>query len=256
MSNVICITGATSGLGRAAARLFIDNGWRVVGTGRRRERLEKMRGELGVHFFGLCFDIQSREETKAAFDGLPEDFSAVDVLFNNAGLFAGDGRVQDGDTEAWETMMNTNILGLLYCTRLLLPGMLARGRGHVVNVGSVAGSRAFPTGNVYGASKAFVRHLSDNMRADLLGTPVRVTCIAPGRTRTEFSLVHNAGNAEKAEKEYATGRPLDPEDIARALLWVVECPVHMDVSYMELMPTGQADGGPRFSDVTFPSDEA
>lgn len=256
MSNVICITGATSGLGRAAARLFIDNGWRVVGTGRRRERLEKMRGELGVHFFGLCFDIQSREETKAAFDGLPEDFSAVDVLFNNAGLFAGDGRVQDGDTEAWETMVNTNILGLLYCTRLLLPGMLARGRGHVVNVGSVAGSRAFPTGNVYGASKAFVRHLSDNMRSDLLGTPIRVTCLAPGRTRTEFSLVHNAGNAEKAEKEYATGRPLDPEDIARALLWVVECPVHMDVSYMELMPTGQADGGPRFSDVTFPSDEA
>ena len=159
--------------------------------------------------------------------------------------------VQDGDTEAWETMVNTNILGLLYCTRLLLPGMLARGRGHVVNVGSVAGSRAFPTGNVYGASKAFVRHLSDNMRSDLLGTPIRVTCLAPGRTRTEFSLVHNAGDAALAEKEYATGRPLDAEDIARALWWVVQCPPHMDVSFMEIMPTGQADGGPRFADVTF-----
>ena len=249
--STICITGATSGLGRAAARLFVDKGWNVIGTGRRRERLEEMREELGERFLSLCFDIQSREQTARAFAGLPEAFSSVDVLLSNAGLFAGEGRIQDGDLDAWETMVQTNILGLLYCTRLLLPGMLSRGRGHVINVGSVAGNRAFPTGNVYGASKAFVRHLSDNMRSDLLGTPIRVTCLAPGRTRTEFSLVHNAGDQAKADKEYAQGKPLEPEDIARAVWWVVDCPAHMNISYMELMPVGQADGGPRFAEVTF-----
>lgn len=251
MSNIICITGATSGLGRAAARLFMKNGWKVIGTGRRKARLDEMREELGDEFYGLCFDIRSREQTKDAFAGLPSEFSDIDVLLNNAGLFAGNGRMQNADMDAWETMVQTNILGLLYCTRQILPGMVERRRGHVVNIGSVAGSRAFPTGNVYGASKAFVRHLSDNMRSDLLGTPVRVTCLAPGRTRTEFSLVHNDGNAALAEKEYSKGQPLEAEDIARTIWWVVQCPPHMNINYIELMPVGQADAGTCFADVTW-----
>ncbi len=247
--GIICITGATSGLGQASAELFIRKGWKVVGTGRRRERLSAMGERLGSRFLGLCFDIRSREETQKALSQIPREFAAIDVLLNNAGLFAGEGRMQDGDLEAWENMVSTNILGLLYCTRLVLPGMLERGRGHIVNMGSVAGSRACAMGNVYGASKAFVRHLSDNMRSDLLGTPIRVTCLAPGRTRTEFSLVHNAGDAEKAEKEYSGSQPLSAGDIAGAIWWIVHCPPNMNVSYLEVMPVGQADAGTVFADV-------
>lgn len=250
--GVICITGATSGVGQASAELFIRQGWKVIGTGRRKDRLDDMKKRLGSRFLGLCFDIRSRKETQAALARISGEFSAVDVLLNNAGLFAGDRRMQDGDMDAWETMVFTNILGLLYCTRQLLPGMLERGRGHIVNIGSVAGSRAFATGNVYGASKAFVHHLSDNMRSDLLGTPVRVTCLAPGRTRTEFSLVHNAGDEVRAEREYSVGQPLSAEDIAGTVWWVVQCPSHMNVSYIEVMPVGQADAGTAFADVFRP----
>ena len=252
--GIICITGATSGLGKAAVELFISRGWKVVGTGRRQERLNAMKARLGSRFFGLCFDIRSREEMERALSQIPPEFSAVDVLLNNAGLFVGNGRVQNGDMDAWENMVSTNILGLLYSTRLMLPGMLERGRGHIVNMGSVAGSRACAEGNVYGASKAFVRLLSDNMRSDLLGTPIRVTCLAPGRIRTEFALVHNAGDREKAEKEYSTGQPLSAEDIAGAIWWIVHCPPNMNVSYMEVMPVGQADAGTSFACVT-PSEE-
>ncbi|WP_298069304.1 SDR family NAD(P)-dependent oxidoreductase [uncultured Mailhella sp.] len=249
MSNTICITGATSGLGQATARLFVKNGWKVIGTGRREDRLQSLKQELGDSFFGLTFDIRDRAQTFAAFGSLPENFAAVDVLMNNAGLFAGHGLVQNADMDAWERMVDTNILGLLHCTRTVLPGMLARKHGHIVNIGSATGTRAFPTGNVYGASKAFVRLFSDNMRADLLGTPIRVTCISPGRTRTEFALVHNDGDVESMEQEYRQGQPLLPEDIAHTVWWVINCPPHMDVTQIEIMPVCQADGGVRFQDV-------
>ena len=246
MNGIICITGATSGVGQATARLFLENGWKVIGTGRRKDRLEAMRNALGEDFLGLPFDIRDREQTLEAFRSLPENFASVDVLLNNAGLFAGHGRTQDADLDAWECMVDTNILGLLRCTRLLVPGMLARKRGHIVNIGSATATRPFPTGNVYSASKAFVQQFSDNMRADLLGSPIRVTCISPGRTRTEFALVHNDGDQARTEEEYRLGQPLLPEDIARTVWWVVSCPPHMDVTQIEIMPVCQADGGPRF----------
>ena len=251
MNGTLCITGATSGLGQATARLFIEKGWRVIGTGRRKDRLEAMEKDLGSAFLGLAFDIRDKEQTASAFRSLPESFASIDVLLNNAGLFVGHGRAQDADIEDWECMVDTNILGLLRCTRLLLPGMLERKRGHIINISSAAATRPFPTGNVYSASKAFVQQFSDNMRADLLGSPIRVTCISPGRTRTEFALVHNDGDTARTEEEYSLGQPLLPEDIANTVWWVVSCPPHMDVTQIEIMPVCQADGGSRFLDASF-----
>ncbi|MBR3881586.1 MAG: SDR family NAD(P)-dependent oxidoreductase [Mailhella sp.] len=245
--SAIFISGVTSGLGQATAQLFIQNGWKVIGTGRRAERLESLRSELGENFLGLCFDIRDKAAVDAAIASIPEGFSQIAVLMNNAGLFVGTQPVQTASMDDWETMVQTNILGLLYCTRALLPGMLERGKGHVINIGSVTGTRACRTGNVYGASKAFVRHFSDNMRADLLGSPVRVTCIEPGRTRTEFSLVHSGGDVEASERDYLGGEPLLAEDIANTVWWVVNCPQRMNVSKIEVMPTCQADAGTMFA---------
>ncbi len=245
--STIFITGATSGLGQATARIFLENGWKVIGTGRRADRLSSMKESLGENFLGLCFDIKEKNAVKKAIDSLPENFAAVTVLMNNAGLFLGNSPVQSASVEDWEIMVQTNILGLLYCTREILPGMLQRGSGHIVNIGSVTGTRAGRICNVYGASKAFVRQFSDNMRADLLGTPIRVTCIEPGRTYTEFSLVHSRGDKEASERDYAGGEPLQPEDIANTVWWAVNCPQRMNVSKIEVMPTSQADAGTVFA---------
>lgn len=246
MSSIF-ISGVTSGLGQATAELFIANGWKVIGTGRRAERLAELEARFGESFHSLCFDIRDRAATEAAIASIPEAFADIAVLMNNAGLFVGTQPVQTANIDEWETMVHTNILGLLYCTRALLPGMLERGRGHVVNIGSVTGTRACRTGNVYGASKAFVRHFSDNMRADLLGTPIRVTCIDPGRTRTEFSLVHSGGDVEASERDYVNVEPLLAEDIANTVWWVVNCPPRMNVSKIEVMPVDQADAGTTFA---------
>lgn len=236
------VTGASAGFGLAIARDLVRAGWRVIGTGRRRERLEELAAELGDAFRPLVFDVRDRAAVDKALAGLGEDRGSVEVLVNNAGLALGLGPAREASLEDWETMIDTNIKGLLYMTRALLPGMVKRGSGHVINIGSVAADNPYPGGNVYGATKAFVWQFSRNLRADLLGTGVRVTDIAPGLAETEFSLVRFKGDAGKAAAPYRGMEPLDADDIARAALWVLEQPPHVNVNRIEIMPTSQAWG--------------
>jgi len=195
----VFITGATAGFGLATAKRFAEDGMKVVGTGRRADRLEKLAGELGTKFLPLPFDVGNRKQTEQAIANLPADFAAVDVLVNNAGGAIGLDPAQKADLDDWDAMIDSNIKGLVYCTRLLLPGMIDRGRGHIVNLGSVAGEFPYPGGNVYGGVKAFVHQFSNNLRADLLGTPVRVTNIEPGMVAgSEFSEVRFKGDKKRA----------------------------------------------------------
>jgi len=241
--KIICITGVTSGVGRETAHRFIKEGWKVIGTGRRQARLDELKSELGTDFLGLCFDVQDREAVFTVFANLPAEFAAIDVLLNNAGLSIGMDPVQSSSMDDWDIMIKTNINGLLYCTRAILPGMLERNKGHIVNIGSVAGSRSFKCGNVYAASKAFVNHFSNNLRCDILGTPIRVTNIEPGMLHTEFMEVRYKGDTAVSDAFYKSADPLLPQDIAEAIHWTVSCPAHMNVCSMEIMPVCQADGG-------------
>ncbi|MBK8898414.1 MAG: SDR family oxidoreductase [Candidatus Competibacteraceae bacterium] len=242
MSQVALITGATSGFGAACARLFAANGWRLVLCGRRLERLEALRVELAgtvsVHAFAL--DVRDESAVNAALAALPSAFADIDVLVNNAGLALGLEPAYQCDMEDWQRMIDTNIKGLLYCTRAILPGMVARNRGHIVNIGSVAGSYPYPGGNVYGATKAFVRQFSLNLRADLVGSRVRVTNIEPGLAESEFSLVRYKGEGDKAAQTYQGTEPLRPEDIADIVYWTVTRPAHVNLNCIEVMPVCQA----------------
>lgn len=243
MMRTVLITGATSGFGRACTELFLARGWQAVITGRRKERLEELAGRLGpdrVH--GLCFDVRDRQQVEAALDGLPEKFQGVDVLINNAGLALGLEMAHEASLEDWETMVDTNIKGLLYMTRKVLPVMVERQRGHIVNIGSVAGDYAYPGGNTYGATKAFVSQFTNNLIADLQGTPIRVTNIEPGLAETEFSKVRFHWDEEKAEKVYQGAEPLSAEDIAEAVYWSVDRPAHVNVNRIEIMPVCQSFG--------------
>lgn len=235
------VTGATAGFGLAIARALLEAGWAVVGTGRRADRLEELaRGSANFH--PLAFDVSRRAAVDAAFDSLPPELAQADVLVNNAGLALGLGPAYSADLDDWETMVDTNVKGLLYVTRRVLPGMVRRGRGHVVNIGSVAADNPYPGGNVYGATKAFVWQFTRNLRADLLDTGVRVTDIAPGLAETEFSLVRFAGDRERAARVYAGLEPLTAVDVARATLWAIDQPPHVNINRIELMPTAQAWG--------------
>ncbi|NJB68726.1 NADP-dependent 3-hydroxy acid dehydrogenase YdfG [Desulfobaculum xiamenense] len=241
MKGTVLVTGATAGFGAACARRFAAEGWRVVITGRRQERLDALAAELApapVH--ALRFDVREREAIDAALATLPEDFRAIDLLINNAGLALGLESAQECDLCDWETMVDTNIKGLLYMTRAIVPGMIERGRGHIVNLGSIAGTYPYPGGNVYGATKAFVKQFSRNLRADLLGTPVRVTNIEPGLAESEFSVVRFKGDADKAAKVYENVSPLTPEDIADTIFWAASRPAHVNINAIELMPVQQA----------------
>jgi NADP-dependent 3-hydroxy acid dehydrogenase YdfG len=192
-------------------------------------------------------DIQDRDAVAAAIDGLPADFAAIDVLVNNAGLALGLDAAPSANLDDWDTMIDTNIKGLTYCTRAVLPGMKARGRGHVINIGSVAGTYPYPGGNVYGATKAFVHQFSLNLRADLVADNIRVTSVEPGLAETEFSLVRFKGDADKAKGPYAGLKPLTGDDIAEAVHWVATLPDHVNINLVELMPTRQAFGPFAFS---------
>lgn len=242
MPQTIFITGATSGFGAACARLFARHGWRLILTGRRRPRLESLQAELAVPTHLIVQDIRERERVEADIRALPEDFREVDVLVNNAGLALGLGPAQEADLDQWETMVDTNIKGLLYCTRFLLPGMVARNRGHIVNIGSVAGNWPYAGGNVYGASKAFVKQFSHNLRADLLGTPIRVSNIEPGLAETEFSVVRFGGDQAKADACYRGTQPLSGDDIAAIVHWLVSQPSHVNINRVEVMPVCQSCG--------------
>ncbi len=227
----------------AMARRFAADGSRVVLAGRRRERLEQLAGELGARALPLQLDVGDRAAVEAAIAGLPDDFAAVDLLINNAGLALGLEPAQRASLDDWQQMIDTNVTGLVNVTHALLPGMVARARGHIINIGSTAGEWPYPGGNVYGATKAFVHQFSMNLRADLLGTPVRVSNIEPGLCGgTEFSSVRFHGDETRAAKVYENTQPLTAEDIAETVHWVATLPAHVNINTLQLMPVCQANG--------------
>lgn len=241
---IVFITGATAGFGLAVARRFAKDGARIVATGRRAERLEALKAELGAdRVHAVPLDVRDRRAVEAAVAALPPAFAEVDVLVNNAGLALGLAPAQSADLDGWETMVDTNVKGPLYVTRAILPGMVDRDRGHVINMGSVAARYPYPGGNVYGASKAFLRQFSLNLRADLAGTRVRVTDIEPGLVGgSEFSAVRFAGDQARVDALYAGADPLLPDDIAETVHWVATLPGRVNVNTLELMPVSQSFG--------------
>ena len=235
------MTGASNGFGTAIVRRFAADGMRVVALARREDRLRALAAELGDRVLPLRLDVRDRAAVGAVVAGLPAAFAGIDVLVNNAGLAKGLGPAQDADLDDWDEMIDTNCRGLVYCTRAILPGMVERGRGHVVNLGSVAGSYPYPGGNVYGGTKAFVHQFSLDLRSDLHGTGVRVTSVEPGMAgQTEFSTVRFGGDQAQADAVYAGMQPLSPADIAEAVSWVVAQPAHVNVRVVELMPVAQS----------------
>ena len=243
MQKTIFITGATSGFGRACAHRFAHDGWRLIVAGRRRDRLDELVDrlpEVPVHPVEL--DVRDREAVRRVLDGLPEAFRDIDVLVNNAGLALGLEGAHQADLDDWETMIDTNIKGLCTLTRLVLPAMVARDRGHIVNMGSIAGTYPYPGGNVYGATKAFVRQFSRNLIADLTHSRVRVTNIEPGLAESEFSVVRFHGDRDKADAVYRGTQPLTPPDIADIVHWVTSVPPHVNICAVEVMPVCQGCG--------------
>ncbi len=241
--SVVFITGATAGFGLATARRFAKDGTRIVAAGRRAERLHELRAELGDLVYGLELDIRDRAAVERVVATLPPAFAEVDLLVNNAGLALGMEPAHESSLDEWDAMIDTNIKGLTYMTRALLPGMVARDRGHIVNLGSTAAQFPYPGGNVYGGTKAFVYQFSLNLRADLLGTQVRVTDIEPGLCGgTEFSSVRFRGDDAKAASVYDGTTPLTADDIADAIHWVATRPAHVNINSIQMMPVCQAPG--------------
>ncbi len=242
MSLTVFITGATAGFGRTIAERLIADGHRVVATGRRRERLDALHQQLGERLLPVALDVSDAAAVAALPGSLPEDWRAVDVLVANAGLALGLAPAWQCEIGDWEQMVATNVGGVIGTTRALLPGMVARNRGHVITIGSAAGSYPYPGGNVYGATKAFVAQFALNLKADLVGTAVRVTNIEPGLVGgSEFSQVR-FGDKEKAAAMYRNADPLLPEDIAETVAWVVGLPARVNINRIEMMPTTQAPG--------------
>ncbi|WP_417625274.1 SDR family NAD(P)-dependent oxidoreductase [Paremcibacter congregatus] len=241
MTKTALITGATSGFGAATARRFVAEGWKVVVTGRRADRLDMLVDELGGadNAHPLVFDIQDRDAIQQAIDGLPLEFSEIDLLVNNAGLALGTGAAQDCDLADWMTMIDTNTKGLVAMTRIMLDKLIAR-KGAIVNLASIASNWPYPGGNVYGATKAFVQQFSLGLRCDLAGTGVRVTSIEPGLSESEFTLVRTGGNKEAYDKLYGGADPLQPEDIAESIFWVATLPCHMNINSLQVMPVSQS----------------
>ncbi len=241
---IVFVTGASAGFGEAIARIFVKNGHRVIATARRKDRLDALAAELGDALLPLELDVRDGAAVAAVPAALPPEFAAVDVLVNNAGLALGLEPAQRALLEDWTTMIDTNCTGLVQMTRALLPGMVERNRGHVFNLGSVAGTWPYPGGNVYGATKAFVRQFSLNLRADLAGTALRVTDIEPGLCGgTEFSNVRFRGDDAKAATVYKDVEPLSAEDIAESIYWIATRPAHVNINTIELMPVAQSFAG-------------
>jgi NADP-dependent 3-hydroxy acid dehydrogenase YdfG len=250
MGKIAFITGATAGIGEATAHKLASQGWNLILTGRRKDRLESLAGVLkqthGIDTFILQFDIRNAAACNSAWGNLPETWQIVDLLVNNAGLAAGRGPVQEGNPDDWEQMIDTNLKGLLYITRLVSPGMVARKHGHIINIGSVAGREAYPGGNVYCATKFAVEGLSRCMRIDLAPHQVRVTTISPGMVETEFSLVRFKGDADKAKEVYQGIEPLVAQDIAEAISWAVHQPERVCINDIYLTCTAQPNANISF----------
>jgi 3-hydroxy acid dehydrogenase/malonic semialdehyde reductase len=240
---IVFVTGASAGFGAAIARRFAADGAQLIISGRRGERLRQLAAELGPRALPIEFDVRDARAVEQTIGRLPADFAAVDVLVNNAGLALGLEPAHAALLDDWEQMVDTNVKGLMYMTRALLPGMVERRRGHVINLGSIAGEWPYPGGNVYGATKAFVRQFSLNLRADLLGTGVRVTDVEPGLAGgTEFSNVRFHGDDARAQKVYDNTEPLTAEDVADTVHWAATRPRHVNINTISLMPTCQAFG--------------
>ncbi len=241
MTKTAFITGATSGFGRACAEIFAEKGWNLVLSGRRADRLQDLQEQFTqVAVYTARCDVRNREQVETMVNNLPDSHKNIDLLLNNAGLALGLKPAQDADLDDWETMVDTNIKGLMYVTRALLPAMVSRGQGQIINMGSVAGSWPYPGGNAYGATKAFVEQFSNNLRADLHGTGIRVSNVEPGLAESEFSVVRFHGDQKKADAVYEGTEPLTPKDIAEIVYWLADRPSHVNVNRLEVMPVCQS----------------
>ncbi|WP_448511386.1 bifunctional NADP-dependent 3-hydroxy acid dehydrogenase/3-hydroxypropionate dehydrogenase YdfG [Photorhabdus laumondii] len=241
---IVFVTGATSGFGESIARKFIQNGAKVIATGRRKERLEKLKAELGDNFYFVQLDVTDRAAINQVVEQLPESLRHIDILVNNAGLALGLEPAHLANLDDWEIMIDTNVKGLVNMTRALLPEMVKRNHGHIINIGSTAASWPYSGGNVYGATKAFVKQFSLGLRADLQGKNIRVTDIEPGLVSgTEFSLVRFKGDNDKVNKTYDGTQALTAEDVTEAVFWVANLPAHVNINTLEMMPVCQSFAG-------------
>tara|TARA_B000000460_G_scaffold248109_1_gene224777 strand:- start:440 stop:1198 length:759 start_codon:yes stop_codon:yes gene_type:complete len=237
---IVLITGATSGFGMSCAKLFSKKGYKTILIGRRKERLTKLSKELGIkRNLPIHLDVRDKKNVFKSIENLPEEYKKITVLINNAGLAWGFEPAQNVDLKKWEAMIDTNCKGLVYMTKAILPGLIKRNKGHIVNIGSVAGNYPYGGGNVYGGTKAFVKQFSLGLKSDLLGTKVKITNIEPGMANTEFSLVRFSGNKKKANDVYKNMTPLSGEDIAETILWSINRPLHVNINRIELMPLQQ-----------------
>ncbi|NLA24917.1 MAG: SDR family NAD(P)-dependent oxidoreductase [Bacteroidales bacterium] len=245
MSQIVLITGASAGIGKATAELLGKNGYRIIITGRRQERLTELQDTLKLKhncsITNLCFDVRDRNAVNAAIDSLPEEWRKISILINNAGLALDSSPIQNGNVEDWETMIDTNVKGLLYVSQKLIPILTEQGNGHIVNIGSMAGRDVYPNGNIYNATKHAVDALTKAMRIDLLKSNIKVSQVAPGFTETEFSEVRFKGDVERAKAVYNGMQPLLAEDIADAIHYVVSRPKHVCIDDMLIMPSAQAN---------------
>lgn len=244
MKKTVMVTGATSGIGKATAVIFAKNGYNIMITGRRKERLYELEKELNsfgeIKVLSLCFDVRKRNEVAGIISGLPEEWKKIDVLVNNAGLAVGFDHIDNGDIDDWERMIDTNIKGLLYITRAVAPLMVTRNEGHIINISSIAGKEAYENGNVYCASKHAVDALSRTMRIDLLKNNIKVTNISPGLVETEFAIVRFKGDIKKAKVPYEGLKPLTGDDIAESIYYCASLPAHVCINDLVITPTAQA----------------
>ncbi len=244
--KIALVTGATSGIGRATALALAREGCNVIITGRRTQRLQEVCREIEKRFQKECLpltlDVRDRKAVAQTLGNLPEKWQAVDILINNAGLARGLSKLHEGDPDDWEQMIDTNVKGLLYVSRTIVPGMVARGRGHIVNIGSIAGHEVYPGGNVYCATKHAVDALTKGLRIDLVDTPIRVSTVDPGLVETEFSVVRFKGDTERAKNVYKGLQPLTGEDIAETIVFIVTRPPHVQIAEVIIFPTAQASG--------------
>ena len=245
-AKIVFITGASSVIGEGCARKFAKEGWNLILNARTVSKLEELKAELekeyGIQVYVLPFDVRDRKQAAAALEALPEEWKSIDVLINNAGLVIGVDKEFEGSLDEWDIMIDTNIRGLLAMTRLVVPGMVERGCGHIINIGSIAGDAAYPGGSVYCATKAAVKALSDGLRIDLVDTPLRVTNIKPGMVETNFTVVRYRGDKQAADNFYKGICPLTGDDIAETVYYAASAPAHIQIAEVLLMPTYQATG--------------
>lgn len=245
MKKIVLISGATAGIGEALAWKFAENNYNLILTGRRAERLEKIKIEItdkfDIEILTLNFDVRSLSEVKNAVNKITGSWKNIDVLINNAGLAAGASPIQDGAYDDWERMIDTNVKGLLYLSRNIIPFMKERKKGHIINIGSIAGKQVYPNGNVYCGTKAAVQSITEGMRIDLVSYGIKVTQIAPGAVETEFSLVRFHGDSEAAKNVYKGYKPLTPNDIANVTYYTTTLPAHVNINDLLVTPTAQAN---------------